>query len=238
MIPLVHESDYGAGRPSADCRPGPPVAIPRMASTDADPAFSELDILLIDGSAAHVRDIRSSDADLLREFHARLSTRSIAFRYLGPHPTLSDKEVARFTSVDRIDRVALVVERGGRIVAVARYDRPPGSEQAEVAFVVQDEFQGLGLGTILLEQLAIIARRHCIRRFLADTFSENRRMLGVFRDSGFPRRYSRDSGVVQVVLDIVTPPEPAAGAAAAEAGRPRNILGPPTLPSESRRRQP
>jgi GNAT superfamily N-acetyltransferase len=207
-----------------------------MRPMEADTAFSDLDILLTDGSAAHVRDIRSSDADLLREFHESLSARSIAFRYLGPHPALSDKEVARFTNVDRIDRVALVVERDGRIVAVARYDRPPESEEAEVAFVVQDEFQGLGLGTILLDQLAIIARRHGIRRFLADTFSENRRMLGVFRDSGFPRRYSRESGVVQVVLDIVSNSE--AAAAPEEVVLPVNILGPPTLPSEGRMRQP
>jgi GNAT superfamily N-acetyltransferase len=194
---------------------------------EGDAAFSDLDILLADGSAAHVRDIRPSDADLLREFHARLSTPSIVFRYLGPHPALTDKEVAHFTNVDRTDRVALVVERGGRIVAVARYDRSPGDEEAEVAFVVQDTFQGLGLGTILLGQLAIIARRHGIRRFLADTFSENRRMLGVFRDSGFARQYSRSAGVVRVVLDIA--PTREAAAAAQQVELPRNLLGPPEV---------
>jgi acetate---CoA ligase (ADP-forming) len=183
-----------------------------MTSMEADPALSDFDILLADGSAAHVRDIRSSDADLLRDFHASLSTRSIVLRYLGPHPVLSDNEVTRFTKVDRTDRVALVGERGGCIVAVARYDRPPGSEEAEVAFVVQDEFQGRGLGTILLEQLAIIARCHGVRRFRADTYSENSRMLGVFRDAGFARRYSRSSEVVQVVLDIAPTPEALAAA--------------------------
>jgi acetyl coenzyme A synthetase (ADP forming)-like protein len=115
---------------------------------------------------------------------------------------LSDAEVDRFTNVDCVDRVALVVERSGHIVAVARYDRPPGSDEAEVAFVVQDEFQGRGLGTVLLEHLASIARRHGIRRFTADTLSDNHRMLSVFRETGFARKYSRASEVVSVVLDI------------------------------------
>ena len=187
-----------------------------MKAMDTATTGSDFDVLLSDGSTAHVRDIAPSDAEALRQFHASLSTRSIVMRYFSPHPTLSDKEIERFTNVDCIDRVALVVNRGGCIVAVARYDRSPGSDEAEVAFVVQDEFQGLGLGTILLEHLATIARRHGIRRFTADTLSENRRMLGVFRDAGFARRYSRASEVVQVVLDIT--PSAAALAAAAEHG--------------------
>lgn len=187
---------------------------------DAVITRSDFDVLLADGSTAHVRDIESSDAKALREFHANLSTRSIVLRYLGPHPTLSDKEVERFTNVDCVDRVALVVQRAGRIVAVARYDRSPGRDEAEVAFVVRDEFQGLGLGTILLEHLATVARRHGIRRFTADTLSENRKMIGVFRDAGFARRYSRASEIVQVVLDIT----PSAGALEAARERDRQSV--------------
>ena len=168
---------------------------------DTDTAV-DFDVLLTDGSTAHVRDIHPTDADALRVFHASLSFRSIVLRFFGPHPVLSDNEVERFTNVDGADRVALVVERAGRIVAVARYDRSPGGEEAEVAFVVQDEFQGRGLGTVLLEHLAVIARRHGIRRFIADTLSDNHRMLSVFREAGFARKYSRSSEVVQVVLDI------------------------------------
>jgi acetyl coenzyme A synthetase (ADP forming)-like protein len=168
---------------------------------------SDFDVLLADGSTAHVRDICAADADGLRRFHASLSTQSIVMRFFGPHPVLADKEVERFTNVDCVDRVALVVERAGQMVAVARYDRSVGSDEAEVAFVVQDEFQGRGLATILLEHLASVARHHGIRRFIADTLSENSRMLGVFRDAGFARKYSRASEVVQVVLDIAPSPE-------------------------------
>ena len=109
---------------------------------DPNGISSDFDVLLSDGSTAHVRDIRPADADGLRRFHASLSTQSIVMRFFGPHPVLTDKEVERFTNVDCVDRVALVVERGGHMVAVARYDRSQGSDEAEVAFVVQDEFQG------------------------------------------------------------------------------------------------
>jgi GNAT superfamily N-acetyltransferase len=187
--------------------------------TDAPAVMPEsgFNVLLTDGSTAHIRAIRPTDGDSLRDFHRSLSTRSIVSRYLGPHPVLSDKEVDRFTNVDNTDRVAFVVERSGHIVAVARYDRPPGRDEAEVAFVVLDEYQGRGIGTILLKELAIVARRHGIRHFVADTFSDNSRMLGVFSDTGFARSYSRSGGVVQVVLDI--DPTPAAVDAADERER-------------------
>jgi GNAT superfamily N-acetyltransferase len=174
--------------------------------TDERTTSSNLDIVLADGSAVTIRDIRPTDAEPLREFHSTLSTRSITMRYLGPHPVLSDMEVERFTNVDNVDRVALVAERSGHIVAVARYERATGSDEAEVAFCVQDRLQGLGLGTILLRQLATVGISNGIRRLTADTFSDNRRMLGVFRDSGFAHRYARSSDVVQVVLDIAPTP--------------------------------
>ena len=83
------------------------------------------DVLLSDGTTAHVRPIRDDDDGNLRDFHARLSPESIILRFFGPHPKLSDAEVQRFTHCDGVDRVALVAELAGRIIAVARYDRPP-----------------------------------------------------------------------------------------------------------------
>ena len=172
----------------------------------------DTDVLLADGSTARVRPIRPDDADALRALHARLSPESVILRFFGPHPRLSAAEVERFTHVDGVDRLALVAERAEDLVAVARYDRSPGAEEAEVAFVVDDAFQGRGLGTILLEHLASWARTRGIRRFVADTLAENFRMLGVFRDAGFARQFSRSSEVMRVVLDIA-PSAEARGAA-------------------------
>jgi len=182
------------------------------ATVPAPPLTEGVDVLLADGTTARVRPIAPDDGPALVAFHQRLSPESVVLRYFTPHPHLTDAEVARLTHVDGIDRVALVAERGGRLVAVARYDRAPGSENAEVAFTVEDEFQGRGVGTILLEHLAAAARQHGIRRFVADTLADNARMLRMLRDAGFARQYSRSGGVVRVVLDVAPTPEAVAAA--------------------------
>lgn len=165
--------------------------------------------MLRDGSTAHVRTIGPDDGAALRAFHARLSQESIVLRFFGAHPRLSDAEVERFTHVDGAERVALVAERAGEIVAVARFDRVPGTDEAEVAFVVNDAFQGQGLGTVLLRKLAGAARSHGVRWLVADTLSENFRMLNVFRHAGFPRTFTRSAEVMHVVMDMASPPESA-----------------------------
>jgi RimJ/RimL family protein N-acetyltransferase len=162
----------------------------------------DADVTLADGTPVHLREIRPDDADALVAFHEQLSPESIVLRYFGPHPRLSPKEVERLTNVDGVDRFALVAVCDDRIVGVTRYERTPGTDEAEVAFLVADAFQGKRLGTILFEKLTEGARQHGIRRLVADTLAENSRMLGVFRDSGYRRHYDRFSEVVQVALDI------------------------------------
>jgi GNAT superfamily N-acetyltransferase len=160
------------------------------------------DVELSDGTVVHIREIRPADAEALVVFHSGLSAESIVHRYFGPHPRLSEAEVTRFTTVDGVDRYAVVALDGERIVGVARYEREPGSPEAEVAFLVADEYQGKRLGSIFFEDLAAAARSNGISRFVAETLAENARMIGVFRDSGYRRHYDRFAEVVQVVLDI------------------------------------
>ena len=71
----------------------------------AYPRHWEADVVLADGGTAHVRPIKPSDAARLRSFYSRLSDESIYFRFFGPRPRLSDKEVAWFTNVDYVRRV-------------------------------------------------------------------------------------------------------------------------------------
>jgi GNAT superfamily N-acetyltransferase len=163
-------------------------------------------VILADGTPVRIRSIRPADAEALRAFHGRLSPESIVLRFFGPHPRLSESEVDHFTHVDGNNRVALVAEQAGQIVAVCRYDRAPGCDEAEVAFVVDDAHQHRGLGTVLLQHLAGAARSRGIRRLVADTLTENYRMLNVFRHAGFPRTFTRASEVLHVVMDISTSP--------------------------------
>ena len=165
------------------------------------PSAWEADVVLRDGSVAHIRPIRGTDGDLVREFHAAQSDESIYFRFFAPMRELSDRDVYRFTHVDHRDRVALVATVLGRIVGIGRFDRLD-SASAEVAFNISDHFQGRGIGSILLEHLAAIASEMGIRRFVAEVLPSNRKMLGVFREAGYETEHHFEDGVVGVSFDI------------------------------------
>ena len=169
--------------------------------TGADQTW-ESDVVLADGGTVHVRPIRPDDADALVAFHGRLSPESIYFRFFSPKPRLTEKEVEKFTTVDMVDRVALVAELGDDVIAVARYDRWPGRDEAEVAFTVDDAHHGRGIATLLLEHLAAVARSHGLRRFTAEVLPDNRPMLGVFRRAGFEVHNEFSGGVIDVAFDI------------------------------------
>jgi acetyl coenzyme A synthetase (ADP forming)-like protein len=163
----------------------------------------DFDAVLADGGTVHVRSIRSDDRERLLAFHGRLSPETVQLRFFTPHPRLSDAEIQHFTNVDGRDRAALVAVLDDQIIAVVRYERAPGTDEAEVAFVVEDAHQRRGVATLLLEHLAALARRNGITRFTAETLGHNRRMLDVFRDAGFPIQASWQDGVVHVTFPLV-----------------------------------
>ncbi|MFI7468092.1 GNAT family N-acetyltransferase [Nonomuraea sp. NPDC049646] len=172
------------------------------------PAHWEADVVLADGGTAHVRPIRPADADRLRAFYSRLSAESIYFRFFGPRPRLSDRDVERFTNVDYVNRVALIATIGAEMVAVIRYDRTEPGE-AEVAFLVEDAHQGRGVASVLLEHLAATARERGIERFVADVLPANMKMMGVLRQAGYTAQSQFADGVVRMTLDL-TPTETSA----------------------------
>jgi GNAT superfamily N-acetyltransferase len=156
----------------------------------------------VDGNSLRLRAVVPQDAAALMRFHEGLSSETIYRRFLGPHPRLSTEEARRFVTVDYVDRLALVVEDGDRLVAVGRYDRLPGTGEAEVAFVVADAYQHHGIGKLLLDELAVAARTQGVVTFVASTLSDNRDMLRVFFDSGYDVATSHSTGVVDVRFDI------------------------------------
>jgi GNAT superfamily N-acetyltransferase len=98
--------------------------------------------------------------------------------------------------------MALVIEDGGELVAVGRYDRYPNAPIAEVAFVVRDDYQHLGLGHRLLDALAKAAWERGITTLCAETLFTNHDMMSVFRHSGFPITTSSEFGEISVRLAI------------------------------------
>jgi GNAT superfamily N-acetyltransferase len=160
------------------------------------------DVPVATGATLHLRPIRGEDAEKLVAFHSHLSFDSIYRRYFSLHPELSDDEVRHFTQVDYVDRLALVIEDGEELVAVGRYDRYPETPTAEVAFVVRDDYQHLGLGHRLLEALAKAASARGITTLCAETLFTNHDMMSVFRHSGFPITTSSEFGEISVRLSI------------------------------------
>ena len=161
---------------------------------------------LRDGEKILVRAIRPDDkARLLEHFHA-LSAESIHSRFFSMRRDLNPAELARLTELDFNFHVGVAVVTGEgndqRFIGVGRYVRGTDRKRAEVAFAVRDDYQGHGVGTILLEHLAKIARGQGLEMFEADVLAENRQMLGVVEQSGFKAHRKSDSGVVHLVMPI------------------------------------
>ena len=116
-------------------------------------------------------------------------------------PTLSERDVERFTNVDYHDRVAFVmtVARQDHRRRALRRHRPRA--QAEVAFLVQDAHQGRGIGQLLLEHLAQAGRERGVDRFVAEVLPDNRRMIQVFREQGYQVEGGWDEGVMHLEFD-------------------------------------
>lgn len=168
----------------------------------AYPAHWEADVVLRDGTTAHLRPISPADAQALQDMHRKQSETSVYLRYFTYKSSLTPKELDRFTHVDYVDRVAFTVLRGNSIIGVGRYDRLDDPAEAEVAFNVSDEYQGTGIGSILLEHLAAAARENDITRFTAEVLPENRKMLTVFSDAGYNVAKHFEDGVVMLEFPI------------------------------------
>ena len=186
---------------SADRGQVVPEAVP-LAAPEGYPFDLERDVAGHNGLRYHIRPIRPDDASRLVAFHDQLSPHSVYMRFFTFHPTLSKGEVERFTTVDYVDRLALVATVGDRLIAVGRFDRAPGETEAEVAFVVADEYQHHGIGSLLLDQLARAAWQRGIEVFKADTLAENSSMLDVFRHAGFPVSSGIEYGTVTLRFPI------------------------------------
>ncbi len=168
-----------------------------------DPATERL--VLRDGSVAALRQTVPADHASLSHFFCQLSTESRHNRFLSASDP-SPEVVARLcdsTSPTRgITLVALREQGGGLLPIAAASYLATSPRAAEVAFAVADGMHGKGLGTALLERLAIIAQAHEFQSFKATTRADNRKMLEVFRDSGFEMRSETVDGVVEVRLDL------------------------------------
>ena len=162
------------------------------------PAHLAVDVVLRDGSTVSIRPATPEDTSRVEDYFIGLSDETRHLRFWSPSVDITE-QARRTVDVDNVDHLTLLAFLGDeRMVGGAQWFREPGSSRAEVAMSVADDFQGHGLGSILVGHLAQAAREVGITTFAADVLPENHRMIGVFRDSGFRTTIRAKPGTVEV----------------------------------------
>jgi len=155
------------------------------------------------GSGLRLRLIRPDDEPRLIALYGRLSRHTAYQRFFAAMKRLPTDWAHFLANVDYRTRLALVIERldADELIAVARYEPTGDPEVAEVAFVVQDGWQGKGLGRLLLHELLAAAGARGIRRFRAYVLADNSRMLRLL--SRYTRLLERktEAGVTELVFE-------------------------------------
>ena len=166
---------------------------------------------LTDGTPVALRPIRPEDEPLMAKFHSTLSERSVHYRYFGQlhlSHRIAHERLTRICFNDYDREIALVVdyldpETGEHeILGVGRLSKMHGTNEAEFAIVVSDEWQGMGLGTRLLTELVEIGRAEKIGRITARILPENHEMQTISRKVGFT--IQRDEAEEELVAELIT----------------------------------
>lgn len=154
-------------------------------------------ITLSDGTTIPVRPIQPTDTAALQRFHRRLSLDSVYRRFFGFVRELTEERARYFTHVDGENRYALVAldpAQPNEIIGVVRYDREAEPDRAECAVIVEDRWQGHGVGLELMRRLVAAARARGIRVLDALVLADNTRMLQLLADLGVPTRVRAERG--------------------------------------------
>ena len=163
-------------------------------------------LTLCDGVVVPVRTISPDDAPALQRLHSRLSEQSIRTRFFSSMKKLSDQQAKHFADVDGINRYALVAldpEKQEEIIAVVRFTREGSTDKAEYAALVEDYWQGRGVGLSMTRRLIDEARDRGIYALYGLVMPENRRMLKLLRSLDLPEHESRSEGIKYVEVELV-----------------------------------
>jgi RimJ/RimL family protein N-acetyltransferase len=156
-----------------------------------------------------VRPVRPDDKRRLAQAFERLSPETRYRRFFAPLERLTEQDLRYLTEVDHHDHEALaaVNPENGAIVGVARYVRGDEPNEAEVAVVVGDPWQGRGVATALLQRLVVRAREEGIDHFLALVLSQNTEALDLFRHLAPGGSHVRESasGNTELVMALPDP---------------------------------
>jgi RimJ/RimL family protein N-acetyltransferase len=162
-------------------------------------------IYLRNGAEVRLRAIQPDDMERLQEFHSRLSAETIVMRYFRVAPVLHTRDARRLTHLDYDRRMALVATIGEgreeRIIGVVRYE-PVTDNEGELAFVVEDRWQGQGISTQALKRRLRYARQRGYTSMSAVTMATNVRMRDVLMHTEYPIVSRYEDGCLRITLDI------------------------------------
>jgi GNAT superfamily N-acetyltransferase len=164
-------------------------------------------LTLPDRTRVHVRPIAPEDKPLLVEGLRRLSPEAAFRRFMSPKVSFSAAELRYLTEVDQHDHIALVAvdaAHPSRLIAVARCVRV-APDTADIAVVVGDPWQGMGLGRRLSDEVAARARAVGIRRIAGTMLADNRPAFRLMRGFGWPFEHDHLSGGVREVVAVLKP---------------------------------
>lgn len=182
VVPAEQPTDPGHTRPQTGRERAP------EADSEVDTAATVREqVALTDGTTVLVRSVESSDADALAAGYQRLSATSAYRRFFTTYPSLSPQQVRYFTAVDHHDHEALgaVTAEDGEGIGIARYIREPHDPScAELAIVVLDDWQRVGVGHQLMRVLCDRARDEGISTLHAETLADNPALPALLRRFG------------------------------------------------------
>jgi acyl-CoA hydrolase/RimJ/RimL family protein N-acetyltransferase len=162
---------------------------------------------LHDGTEIFFRPVKPTDETAISEMLYSLSADSVRKRYMSHTVAFPHKDVQQLANVDYQNNIAVVgvvpSVTGDEIVAIGQYFLEPKHGQAEVAFIVQDEWQQKGMGTLLLKYLSEIANKRDVKSFSAKVLPQNKAMLAVFHNSGYNVKTEFDGEVYSITYDLV-----------------------------------
>jgi ribosomal protein S18 acetylase RimI-like enzyme len=152
----------------------------------------------------HLHRLEYGDRRSVLEVFRALSDVSRRLRFLGPKPALADDELARLVDVGCCGReaVAAVESATGRTVGIGRFVREGDSPDAEIAFAVADDWQGRGVGTVLLDELKELARHAGIERFRATVSASNDAALALVRRAGSVVSARLEDGAYELMVEL------------------------------------
>ena len=181
----------------------------QLGQTMSDPRDFTCAETLKNGLAVTIRHLRADDRERIAKAVRQLDRESVYTRLFSYRNELTEAGLDRIMRVDPEHEVALVVTtRVGNdevVIGSGRYvvSRTDGEARtAEVAFVVEEDYQGLGIASRLLRHFVRIAREQGIAAFEADVLAGNKSMLVVFERAGLPMTTGRDGGTIHVVLEL------------------------------------